>query len=282
MEHPRCPRRVQRADRRGAHLQPQRPRAVAAHQRDRPGRHGLDHGLRHARLQVGGGGRRGQAERGVMPPLEIAARPAGCVAPRSGRGMLVSDLTNIRWLTGFTGSNGWVAADARRGGAGHRRPLRRAGRRAAGGAGVDGRVLVGAHRRRRIATICWPPRSPVRHGRVRGRARHLRAVPALPSAFAAALVPVSGVVEAERRAQGRRRDRPHGRGVPDRRRRAGRGGALLGRGAPRPRCATSWRSGCASSAPAARATRPSWPPARSMPPCRITARPTRASRPGTR
>ena len=52
VEHPRRARRVQRPDRRGAHLEPERPRAVAAHQRHRAGRDRLDHGFRHAGLRL--------------------------------------------------------------------------------------------------------------------------------------------------------------------------------------------------------------------------------------
>ncbi|MGZ4723166.1 MAG: aminopeptidase P family N-terminal domain-containing protein, partial [Ilumatobacteraceae bacterium] len=44
-----------------------------------------------------------------MPPLEVAGR---CARVRGrfeqAEALLVSDLTNVRWLTGFTGSNGWV------------------------------------------------------------------------------------------------------------------------------------------------------------------------------
>jgi Xaa-Pro aminopeptidase len=45
----------------------------------------------------------------MMPPLEIAGRWLR-VRERfdQAAALLVSDLTNVRWLTGFTGSNGWV------------------------------------------------------------------------------------------------------------------------------------------------------------------------------
>lgn len=51
----------------------------------------------------------------ALPPLDVAPRVArvrATLIERSGDeacdGLLVTDLTNIRWLTGFTGSNGWV------------------------------------------------------------------------------------------------------------------------------------------------------------------------------
>jgi Xaa-Pro aminopeptidase len=44
-----------------------------------------------------------------MPPLSVVGR-CGRVRARVDQAevLLVSDLTNVRWLTGFTGSNGWV------------------------------------------------------------------------------------------------------------------------------------------------------------------------------
>src|SRR3954469_15508936 len=81
-----------------------------------------------------------------MRPLDVATR-AGRVRARLGdraEALLVSDLSNVRWLTGFTGSNGWVVVtpdelvlvtDGRYG-------EQSAAQMAA--AGVDGRVLVGA------------------------------------------------------------------------------------------------------------------------------------------
>ena len=45
----------------------------------------------------------------MMPPLQIAER---CARVRGrfdqAEALLISDLTNVRWLTGFTGSNGWL------------------------------------------------------------------------------------------------------------------------------------------------------------------------------
>ena len=66
------------------------------------------------RLSAGRRSDRREAERLMMPPLEIAGR---CERVRrrleQADALLVSDLNNIRWLTGFTGSNGWVVVDRR-------------------------------------------------------------------------------------------------------------------------------------------------------------------------
>ena len=55
-----------------------------------------------------------QVEFAMMPPLEVAERCQR--VPRrdsdQAEALLISDLTNIRWLTGFTGSNGWVVLTA--------------------------------------------------------------------------------------------------------------------------------------------------------------------------
>lgn len=52
-----------------------------------------------------------------LPPIEVGSRIAeivdalpGLDAQRGIDALLVSNRTNIRWLTGFTGSNGWVVA----------------------------------------------------------------------------------------------------------------------------------------------------------------------------
>ena len=46
----------------------------------------------------------------MMQPLQVGPRAARVRARLADRAdaLLVSDLSNIRWLTGFTGSNGWV------------------------------------------------------------------------------------------------------------------------------------------------------------------------------
>ncbi len=58
---------------------------------------------------------------GALPPIEVGERIAAlagrldAIAGVTGDGLdalLVSDLTNLRWLTGFTGSNGWAVVTA--------------------------------------------------------------------------------------------------------------------------------------------------------------------------
>jgi Xaa-Pro aminopeptidase len=124
----------------------------------------------------------------------VRARMSGAEA------LLVSDLTNVRWLTGFTGSNGWVVV----------RPDSltlitdgRYGQQAAAqlaAAGVDAEVLVGATGAatlEHIAATCAPFATVgfeaasvtyAQHGQYR-------------AALTATLVPTSGVVEAERRVK---------------------------------------------------------------------------------
>lgn len=112
--------------------------------------------------------------------------------------LLVSDISNIRWLTGFTGSNGWVLldpegltfiTDGRYG--------QQAARQMAA-ACVDGEVLVGAtsplvvdH----IAERCG------RFARVAFEAAHVSFAQhaQYAKAIASELVPATGIVEAERR-----------------------------------------------------------------------------------
>lgn len=79
-----------------------------------------------------------------LPPLEVSGRAAR-VRSRfdQAEALLISDLVNIRWLTGFTGSNGWVlmtpnevvlVTDGRYGGQATAQ---------LSDAGVSGRVVVG-------------------------------------------------------------------------------------------------------------------------------------------
>jgi len=114
--------------------------------------------------------------------------------------MLVSDINNIRWLTGFTGSNGWVVlhpegltfiTDGRYG--------QQAARQMAA-VGVCGDVLVGATSPQvmdHIATICG------RFTRVAFEAAHVTFAQhaQYEQAITSELVPVSGVIEAERRVK---------------------------------------------------------------------------------
>ena len=112
--------------------------------------------------------------------------------------LLISDLTNIRWLTGFTGSNGWVVltadgltlvTDGRYG---------EQARKQLAAAGVVGEVLIGHNGAAMLAHL----------GTVTGRHRAVGFEAANVSyhqhaswaaTFAAALRPTTGIVEGERR-----------------------------------------------------------------------------------
>lgn len=114
--------------------------------------------------------------------------------------LLVSDLTNLRWLTGFTGSNGWavvsrddltLVTDGRYGG--------QAAQQMAA-ARVDGAVLVGtsgAETLAHLASLCG------RHDRVGFEADHVSFAQhsRWAAAFDTELRPTAGVVEAERRTK---------------------------------------------------------------------------------
>ena len=50
-------------------------------------------------------------DHGALPPLEHGSRVRAVqerLAESHDDALLVIDLTDVRWLTGFTGSNGWV------------------------------------------------------------------------------------------------------------------------------------------------------------------------------
>jgi Xaa-Pro aminopeptidase len=114
--------------------------------------------------------------------------------------LLISDLTNIRWLTGFSGSNGWVVlapesltlvTDGRYG--------QQAAQQMAA-AGVEGQVLVGtsgAATLQHLADVCAP------FGSVGFEAAHVTYLQhqQYRGALSAELVPVTGQVEAERRVK---------------------------------------------------------------------------------
>jgi Xaa-Pro aminopeptidase len=135
----------------------------------------------------------------MLPPLEIAGR-AGRVRSHltSVAALLVSDLDNVRWLTGFTGSNGWalvapdeivVITDGRYG-------AQATAQLAA--ADVDGRVVVGLSG---AALLDLLAAEVARFGSVGFEAAHVSYAQfeQYASTFAATLVPISGVIEAERR-----------------------------------------------------------------------------------
>ena len=105
-----------------------------------------------------------------MPPLEIASR---CDRVRrrfdQAEALLVSDLDNIRWLTGFTGSNGWVVDDTADqivlftdGRYGDQAPAQLAT------AGVEGRVVVGLSSGEILDALAAEV-APARDGRVSSR-----------------------------------------------------------------------------------------------------------------
>jgi Xaa-Pro aminopeptidase len=114
--------------------------------------------------------------------------------------LLVSDLTNVRWLTGFTGSNGWVVigpdhltllTDGRYG----EPPSQQMH-----AAGVVGEVLVGATSPAlhiNLATTCG------RYGSMGFEAAHVsfQQHASWAGTFATTLVATSGIVEAERRTK---------------------------------------------------------------------------------
>jgi len=134
-----------------------------------------------------------------MPPLEIAGR---CERVRQrfeqSQALLVSDLNNIRWLTGFTGSNGWLlvfpddvvlVTDGRYGDQATAQLAK---------AGVDGRVLVG----RSSAAIFDTLAAEVAPLPSLGfEAAHLtyEQFQRFDGLFETTLVPVGGLVETERR-----------------------------------------------------------------------------------
>ena len=111
--------------------------------------------------------------------------------------LLVSDLTNIRWLTGFTGSNGWVVlghdsltlvTDGRYG---HQAEQQLEA------AGVPGQVVVGVNGAlvQTIADACAP------HGRIGFEAAHVsfQSHGQYAAAISGELAPVVGLVETQRR-----------------------------------------------------------------------------------
>ncbi len=134
-----------------------------------------------------------------MPPLEIAGRCARVrVRFEQADVLLVSDLTNVRWLTGFTGSNGWVVlspdevvlvTDGRYGDQATAELEQ---------AGVEGRVLVGLSSGAIFDTIAGEVAPFASVGFESGHVTYEQ-FQRYQGLFKATLVPVGGVVEAERR-----------------------------------------------------------------------------------
>ena len=135
----------------------------------------------------------------MMPPLEVAGR---CQRVRErfdqAEALLISDLTNIRWLTGFTGSNGWVlltpndvvlVTDGRYGDQATAQLAQ---------AGVDGRVIVGLSGAAMLDALADEV-SP--YASLGFESAHVtyEQFQRFQGMFKATLVPVGGVVEAARR-----------------------------------------------------------------------------------
>jgi Xaa-Pro aminopeptidase len=137
----------------------------------------------------------------MMPPLEFAGRAARVRARLDQtEALLVSDLTNIRWLTGFTGSNGWVLLSADEvvlvtdGRYGDQASAQLAE------AGVDGRVVVGLTGEAIMDALAAETASLASVG---FEAAHVsyEQFQRYSTAFTTSLVPLTGVVEAERRCK---------------------------------------------------------------------------------
>jgi Xaa-Pro aminopeptidase len=137
----------------------------------------------------------------MMPPLQISGR-CDRVRRRSEQteSFLVSELNNIRWLTGFTGSNGWVLltpddvvliTDGRYGDQAKAQLAE---------AGVDGRVVVGLSSTEILDALAAEvfPFASVGFESAHVTYEQFQRYQGL---FKAALVPVGGVVEAERRVK---------------------------------------------------------------------------------
>jgi Xaa-Pro aminopeptidase len=134
-----------------------------------------------------------------MAPLEVAGRCAR-VRDRADQtdALLVSSLTNIRWLTGFTGSNGWVlitpddvvlVTDGRYGDQ---------ARTQMAAADVDGRVIVGLSGAAMLDALTSEV-SPFAMVGFEAAHTTYAQFQRYQGLFKPALVPVGGVVEAERR-----------------------------------------------------------------------------------
>lgn len=135
----------------------------------------------------------------MMAPLEIAGRSARVWARfDQAEALLVGDLDNIRWLTGFTGSNGWalltpdeivLVTDGRYGDQANAQLSQ---------AGVEGRVRIGLSAAKIFDTLA---EEVAPFGTVGFESAHLTydQYQRFHNLFPTSLVPVGGVIEAERR-----------------------------------------------------------------------------------
>lgn len=144
-----------------------------------------------------------------LPPIEVADRVAGLAARLGeiGQGVdafLVSDLTNLRWLTGFTGSNGWavltadelvLVTDGRYGGQAERQLAA-----SLAGTIVPARVAVGRSAAELQDLIADAVQGRGRLGFESAHVSH-RDFVGYAESLAAELVPTVGIVEAGRRSK---------------------------------------------------------------------------------
>ncbi len=141
-------------------------------------------------------------DRAPLPALEFAGRAARVREALDGRAaaLLVSDLTNVRWLTGFTGSNGWVVigpdeivlgTDGRYGGQAEQQMA---------AAGVNGRVLVGTSAAQLDAHLAQASSAVGALGFEAAAISHSRYLH-LDAQLTVELVAVDGLVEAVRRTK---------------------------------------------------------------------------------
>ena len=122
------------------------------------------------------------------------------LAESGAEALLISDLTNIRWLTGFTGSNGWVILGPDQvtlitdGRYGEQAALQMAA------AGVVAEVLVGATG---AATQAHLAETTQRYRATGFEAAHVsyQQHASWSAAFGTTLTPTAGIVEAERRTK---------------------------------------------------------------------------------
>jgi Xaa-Pro aminopeptidase len=145
-----------------------------------------------------------------MTPLLVGDRLRGVVgalasidADRGVDGLLVSDLSNLRWSTGFTGSNGWavvtptsltLVTDGRYGDQAERQ-LDASG---AAASGLDVRVLVGRTGGETLAHLSTTVSSFGRLGFESAHVSHLQHG-SWAATFAPQLVPTVGLLERGRR-----------------------------------------------------------------------------------